>query len=64
VTTKYKKSIEISISKENINNILMRPEVKVLIICEHMKQKPDSYNSDISFKEQQQKIHRNSIIGM
>ena len=42
----------------------MRPEVKILIICEHMKQKPDSYKPDISFKEQQQKIHRNGIVRM
>ena len=63
------------ILKENINNIyihnsffkpqfLVVPEIKILKICEHMKQKSDADNSDISFKKQHQKIHRNRIIRM
>jgi hypothetical protein len=52
------------ILKERINNILMAPEVKILKIRQHMKQKSDADNSDISFKEQHQKIHRNGVIRM
>ena len=62
--TKYKKTIENQISKENINLILMMPEVEVLKIRQHMKQKSDANNPDISFKKKHQKIHRNSIIRM
>ena len=39
------------ILKENINNILMVPEMIVLKIGQHMKQKPDTDNSNISFKK-------------
>ncbi len=52
------------ISKENINLILMVPEVKILEVRQHVKQKPDADNSDISFKKEHQKIHRNSKIRM
>ncbi len=53
-----------TILKENINNILMTPKMKILKIRQHMKQKSDANNSDISFKKEQQKIHRNGIIRM
>lgn len=56
--------MKFEISKENINNILMNPQVKIQKIRQHMEQKTNSCNSDISFKKQQQKIHRNGIIGM
>lgn len=56
--------MKIKILKENINNILMAPEVKILKIGEHMKQQPYANNSDISFKEKHQKVHRNRIIRM
>lgn len=52
------------ISKENINNILMTPETKILIIRQHMEKKSDGNNSDISLKKEHQKIHRNCIIRM
>ncbi len=52
------------ISKENINDILMVPEVKILKVGQHMKQKSNTYDSYISFKKQHQKIHHNRIIGM
>jgi len=42
----------------------MTPKVKILEIRQHMEQKPDAYNPDISFKKQHQKIHRNGIVGM
>jgi len=42
----------------------MTPEMKILIICQHMKQQSDADNPDISFEKQQQKIHRNCIIRM
>jgi hypothetical protein len=56
--------MKFEILKENINNILMTPQIKILKIRQHMKQKPDAYNSDISFKKEHQKIHRNRIIRM
>lgn len=52
------------ISKENINNILMTPKTKILIIRQHMEKKSDGNNSDISLKKEHQKIHRNCIIRM
>jgi hypothetical protein len=52
VSTKYKKSMGFKISKENINNILMAPEVEILKIGQHMKQKPNTDNSYISFEKQ------------
>jgi len=40
VTLKYKKSIEFTILKENINNILIRKSFKILKIKQHEKQQP------------------------
>lgn len=51
-------------SKENINGILMAPEIKILKIGKHMKKKSDCYNPRISFKEKHQKIYCNGVIGM
>jgi len=64
VTTKYKKSTEFEILKENINDILMIPPGKILKIREHMKQQPNGYNPDISFEEKHQNIDCNGIIRM
>lgn len=52
------------ISKENINGILMIPEIKILKIGKHMKKKSDCYNPRISFKKKHQKIHRNGVVRM
>ncbi len=52
------------ISKENINDILMIPEIKILKIRQHMKQQSNGYNPDISFKKKHQKIHRNGVVRM
>jgi len=49
------------ISKENINFILM-PYIEIQKISQHMKEKTYPDYSYISFKKQQQKIHRNGII--
>lgn len=56
--------MKFEILKENINDILMTPKIKILKIRQHVKQKPDAYNPDISFKKEHQKIHRNRIIRM
>lgn len=50
------------ILKENINLILMVPEVKILKIRQHVEEKTNADDSDISFKKEHQKIHRNSKI--
>lgn len=54
--------MEIEILKENINHILMTPEVKILEIGQHMQQKSNTNDPDISFEKKQQKVHRNCII--
>lgn len=64
MSTKYKKSMEFEILKENINNILMMPKIKILEIRQHVKQKPYADNSNIPFEKEHQKIHRNRIIRM
>jgi hypothetical protein len=42
----------------------MAPKGKILKIGQHMQQKPNANNSDISFKKKQQKVHRDCIIRM
>lgn len=49
------------ISKENINFILM-PQLKIQKISQHMKKKTNADYPYISFKKEEQKIHRNCII--
>lgn len=44
--------------------VLVTPPIKILKIGQHMKQKPDANNSNISFKKQHHKIDCNRIIGM
>lgn len=50
--------------KESINQILMLPKHKVLKIGKHVKEQTNGNNSDISFKKEHQKIHRNHGIGV
>lgn len=40
----------------------MAPKGKILKIGQHMQQKPNPNNSDVSFKKKQQKVHRDCII--